>query len=57
MLIANVQRAIERAVPRKPEHYKRNGLCLCGECGVLIEDIDNYCRRCGQKIDWGVPNR
>lgn len=24
----------------------------CSVCGGYVEDDDNYCRHCGQKLDW-----
>lgn len=56
--------AIEKQIPKKPETRKltavyREKLCECGEwlCstadGKIIGGTEsNYCRRCGQRLDW-----
>lgn len=39
--------ALEKQVPMKP-----HGVC-CGSCGyAVIQNLDVYCPRCGQKIQW-----
>lgn len=56
--------AIEKQIPKKPETRKltavyREKFCECGEwlCstadGKIIGGTEsNYCRRCGQRLDW-----
>lgn len=56
--------AVEKQIPKKPETRKltavyRERLCSCGEwlCSTANGEIvggteSNYCRRCGQRLDW-----
>lgn len=25
---------------------------ICPACGVVVDTTENYCRKCGQKLDW-----
>lgn len=52
--------AIEKQIPKKPIHKRKNYYCpICKEDGwVLWDDVkpnafNNFCGRCGQAIDWG----
>lgn len=31
------------------ENYK---IGLCGSCGAVVDNTENYCRKCGQAISW-----
>ena len=31
------------------ENYK---IGLCGNCKAVVDNAENYCRKCGQAIDW-----
>lgn len=54
--------ALEKQIPKKPieRHYEEEGekpyiKYKCPSCdspNQLIEGYDNYCSKCGQKIDW-----
>ena len=55
--------ALEKQIAKKPVHIRyqpksRNRIhhhIYCGVCGKFIQRVymgDNYCRRCGTKIDW-----
>ena len=51
--------AIERQIPKKPLHMHKNYYCpICKEDGWMLwddaipNDMDNYCGKCGQAIDW-----
>ena len=49
-------RAIENAKPKPPRKYELGGdyyyRCYWASCNELVSKWDNYCRHCGQKIDW-----
>ena len=52
--------AIEKQIPKKPLHMHKNYYCpICKEDGWILwddaipNDMDNYCGKCGQAIDWG----
>ena len=51
--------AIEKQIPKKPLHMHKNYYCpICKEDGWMLwddaipNDMDNYCGKCGQAIDW-----
>ena len=51
-----VLNALEKQIPKKPNVLKvhdiskyKYGYC---ECGESICDVDNYCAKCGQALDW-----
>ena len=51
--------AIEKQIPKKPLHMHKNYYCpICKEDGWMLwddaipNDMDNYCSKCGQAIDW-----
>lgn len=49
--------ALEKQIPKKPSNivYRDNpfspfiGRCTCGEYATAY---DEYCRKCGQRLDW-----
>lgn len=52
--------ALEKQIPMKPleKHYEELGelpyiktVCPTG-CRVQVSSYDNYCNKCGQKLDW-----
>lgn len=43
------KKAFEKQMPKKPE---KRGYFYCVECGKLVTPIMDFCRSCGQKIDW-----
>lgn len=50
--------ALEKQVPKKPNKHKEDILgeyYSCPSCmnNELDDIFDNYCPRCGQKLDWG----
>ena len=53
--------ALEKQVPKKPLHMHKNYYCpICKEDGWMLwddaipNDMDKYCGKCGQAIDWEV---
>lgn len=55
--------AIEKQIPKKPLHMHKNYYCpVCKEDGWMLwddaipNDMDNYCGKCGQAIDWSDIN-
>ena len=55
--------AIEKQIPKKPLHMHKNYQCpICKEDGWMLwddaipNDMDNYCGKCGQAIDWSDIN-
>ena len=55
--------AIEKQIPKKPLHMHKNYYCpICKEDGWMLwddaipNDMDNYCGKCGQAIDWSDIN-
>ena len=50
--VDHVKEAINKQIAMKPKEYLVNGSYneQCPSCGSFA--IDNYCIRCGQKIDW-----
>ena len=53
--------ALEKQIPKKPLHMHKNYYCpICKEDGWMLwddavpNDMDNYCGKCGQAIDWKV---
>ena len=55
--------AIEKQIPKKPLHMHKNYYCpVCKEDGWILwddaipNDMDKYCGKCGQAIDWSDIN-
>ena len=55
--------AITKQIPMKPLHEHKNYYCpICKEGGWILwddavpNDMDNYCGKCGQAIDWSDIN-
>ena len=53
--------AREKQIPKKPLHMHKNYYCpICKEDGWMLwddaipNDMDKYCGKCGQAIDWEV---
>ena len=51
--------ALEKQIPKKPIHMHKNYYCpICKENGWMLwddaipNDMDKYCGKCGQAIDW-----
>ena len=51
--------ALEKQIPKKPLHMHKNYYCpICKEDGWMLwddaipNDMDEYCGKCGQAIDW-----
>ena len=60
---AVVIKALEKQIPKKPLHMHKNYYCpICKEDGWMLwddaipNDMDKYCGKCGQAIDWGADN-
>lgn len=43
--------AARKQIPKKPFYYK--DIPHCGKCKYDINAGADYCRKCGQAIDWG----
>ena len=59
--LALVILALEKQIPKKPLHMHKNYYCpSCKEDGWMLwddavpNDMDKYCGKCGQAIDWEV---
>ena len=55
--------ALEKQMPKKPLHMHKNYYCpVCKKDGWMLwddaisNDMDNYCSKCGQAIDWSDIN-
>lgn len=48
-------KALEKQMPKEPIYSNKYGnRDSCQRCNEIINyRIDNYCHRCGQRIDWG----
>ena len=51
--------ALDKQIPKKPLHIHKNYYCpICKEDGWMLwddaipNDMDKYCGKCGQAIDW-----
>lgn len=48
--------ALENAKPKEPRVYELGGdlyyRCFWVACDKVLSKWDNYCPKCGQKIDW-----
>ena len=31
---------------------RKNTTTICGYCGYTVRNKDNYCSKCGAKLDW-----
>ncbi len=53
-----IKTALEKQIPKKPVVDEYTGIYFCPCCNCGTEDIegnnwdDDYCRNCGQAIDW-----
>lgn len=54
-----VLHALDKQIPKKPLHMHKNYYCpICKEDGWMLwddaipNDVDKYCIKCGQAIDW-----
>ena len=48
-------KALEKQIPKKPsmEFNYEDDDYFCPDCGfTVIEEYDDFCGNCGQKIDW-----
>ena len=60
---AAVIKALKKQIPKKPLHMHKNYYCpICKENGWMLwddaipNDMDEYCDKCGQAIDWRMTN-
>ena len=48
--------AVQKQIPRKPITYKETNRADCPVCGATVrgikEPFDDWCSKCGQKLDW-----
>ena len=47
--------ALDKSIPKKPKyHYcsSVNKKGVCPRCGMTEDESANYCRCCGQALDW-----
>ena len=55
--ILTLQELVEKATPKKPTEKKPFGNATyynCPNCNIGIGTSANYCRKCGQALDWSV---
>jgi hypothetical protein len=45
------ERTAKRVVTTNPETDGATGRCYCGACGKSIDPSDNFCRRCGARLE------
>ena len=48
-----LQELVDKATPKKPKEFNNLNnyfTSLCPNCNA--DDLDNYCKKCGQAIDW-----
>ena len=46
--------AMKKQIPMKPG-LSPNGMFFlfeCRECGTSVSNVNKYCHKCGQKLDW-----
>lgn len=49
--------ALNKQCPQKVKRKRKSGFTACPACGTLVdlietEDLESYCYKCGQKLDW-----
>ena len=49
--LCGAEKAVEKQIPKEPFYYK--DIPHCSKCKYDINAGDDYCRKCGQAIDWG----
>jgi hypothetical protein len=55
--VAKIVDALEKQIPKKPKNIgKHKGIGACCMCGCGVEKHENYCLRCGQRLDWSDNN-
>lgn len=57
--IEEVREAMELQDAKKPltDTLREEGYCSCPKCKRLVKSDSNFCRCCGQKLDWGNDRR
>lgn len=51
--ISEMKKLVDRDVPKKPKEFTNLNnyfTSLCPNCNA--DDLDNFCKKCGQAIDW-----
>ncbi len=50
---------LDKQIPHKPKDVSRFddifenfSVGICPACGAVVDETENYCRKCGQAIDW-----
>lgn len=43
--------ALEKQIPKKP--IEDHTFDFCPVCSYSVDYLRNYCKECGQKLDWG----
>ena len=57
--LITAQDALRKQIPKKPSVYRfPSGIkkAMCPHCLTVEDDSANYCRSCGQALDWGDNN-
>lgn len=49
--IQTLQELVDKAMSKKPSDID-NSAGYCSNCKAVVLKIENYCSKCGQKIDW-----
>lgn len=47
-------KALQKNVKVSPRYDQISWWHMCGECGGKITPNDNFCKHCGQAIEWTV---
>ena len=54
-LVGLLQELVDRDTPMKPDYPKEYPSACCPKCSQNLGD-NNFCRNCGQRIDWNENN-
>jgi rubrerythrin len=41
---------LQKQIPKYPRKSQKYNTWICPECNCEVEDLDNYCSNCGQKL-------
>lgn len=56
--LEKAKEALEKQIPKAADTLHGttdyNTTCKCRSCSSFVNTTDNYCRTCGQAIDWSV---
>jgi hypothetical protein len=49
--LCGAEKAVEKQIPKEPFYYE--DIPHCSKCKYNVNAGADYCRKCGQAIDWG----